>query len=127
MARRDPKGDARTNASRPTMDTANTITNASSAHSSTVDREGVECSIPEYHEAFLEVFARSDGWLRIVPQNEGKQVYWKYKFSRGPHAGGYVMWLDVENSWQRSVMGIAWKLRQVDSGALRPTPDTPYG
>lgn len=69
---------------------------------------------------------RDDGWLRIVPQDAGAQVYLKWKFSRGPWAGYYVMAVVETWQWDYGLALLSDKLEAVDLGVKRPTRDTAY-
>lgn len=70
--------------------------------------------------------ARSDGWIRIVPDLEGG-AHWKYRFTSGAFAGCYVYWRQAHyetaaSGWR----GLERKLHLVDAGELRPTRDRFY-
>lgn len=76
--------------------------------------------------AFLELMARTDGWLRCIPAGEGKVNYFKWKFSSGEHKGKYVMYVGHGQDWTGSILGLAEKLAEVDAGVRRPALDTFY-
>jgi hypothetical protein len=69
---------------------------------------------------------RDDGWLRAVPQDEGKAIFLKWKFTRGKFAGSYVMYvvtdMDIATGW----IGLAEKIARTYAGTHTPTPDTPW-
>jgi hypothetical protein len=74
----------------------------------------------------LSLVTRDDGWLRIVPARDSESVYIKWKFSRGPWSGHYVM--TVVQYWQMGY-GLALlvdKLDAADEGTFKPTKDTAY-
>lgn len=68
----------------------------------------------------------SNGWLRIVSHDEGATVYYKFKWSKGPHAGGYVMWLSADMDASTALDGLLRKVRAVEAYEMRATPDHPY-
>lgn len=72
------------------------------------------------------VLQRDDGWLRIVPDGDGKVIWWKWKFIHGKHAGHYVMVRGEQAQNVESLRVLARKLAQVDRGESRPTRDSYY-
>lgn len=76
--------------------------------------------------AFLELLARSDGWLRCIPWSENKIGYFKWKFSSGPHKGKYVMYVANAGDWTGGILGLTEKLAEVDDGTRKPAMDTFY-
>lgn len=70
--------------------------------------------------------SRYDGWLRVIPGGDGKNIFLKWKFSRGKHRNSYVWWTVVDMDILGGLWGLIGKLDLVDAGHLRPTPDTPY-
>lgn len=77
-------------------------------------------------ETFQWLLARTDGWLRCIPAGDGKQNYFKWKFSSGPWAGHYVMYVSAAGDWSGGIIGLADKLIAVDEGRKRPAHDTFY-
>lgn len=73
-----------------------------------------------------ELLNRDDGWLRIVPDEDGKTVWWKWKITRGKWQGHYVMCVGRQDQHSESIAVILHKLSKVDSGELRPTKDSYY-
>lgn len=77
-------------------------------------------------EALRDLYARDDGWLRIVPHGQGKTVYYKWKFTRGKWANHYVMYRDDDNRPFTSILSLESKVNDVDVGARRPALDSYY-
>lgn len=76
--------------------------------------------------AYATLDARTDGWLRHIPSGDGKQCYAKWKYTRGPHAGKYVMFQAPGGAWYEALVGLAYKVAKVDEGLLKPAHDTFY-
>ena len=75
-------------------------------------------------EAALEPFLlRDDGWLRIVPQNDGATVYFKWKWTAGPHRDHYVMTVYPQHQATEGLARLAAKVDAVDSGKQPPVRD----
>lgn len=72
------------------------------------------------------VLCRDDGWLRVVPDGDGKVVWWKWKFTAGHYAGHYVMVRGEQDQHTQSLKLLARKLRSVDHGESKPTRDSYY-
>lgn len=77
-------------------------------------------------EALQTIYTYDEGWQRTVSQNHGELVYFKYKWSRGPYAGGYVMYRCDDLDYTAALWGLLRKIEAVYAGTLRPTPDHPY-
>lgn len=77
-------------------------------------------------EAFVRLVCRNDGWLRIVPHDEGSIVYFKWKWSRGEFKGHYVMWLCSDFNYSLGLQGLLAKVESVDEGLDRPVKDRAY-
>lgn len=75
-------------------------------------------------DALAGFLSRDDGWLRMVPQDHGRVAFWKWKFSRGKHAGSYVMARTDYTDHRRALEILARKVEDVDLGLSRPTPDS---
>lgn len=71
-----------------------------------------------------ELCERDDGYLRIIPDGAGKSCFYKWKFTRGEHAGYYVM--AVVEYWQvdYGVTLLMQKITSVVVGASKPVKDT---
>lgn len=67
-----------------------------------------------------------EGWVRIVSHEHGKTVYFKYKFSKGRHAGGYVFYRLDDADYDAALWGLLGKVEAVYAGTLRTTPDHAY-
>lgn len=78
-------------------------------------------------EAFAGMMLRDDGWLRIVPHEDGSVCYFKWKFSRGQWRGHYIMYRCDDFNYAGALEGLYHKLSQVDAGDRRPSLDHPYG
>jgi len=72
------------------------------------------------------LLCRTDGWLRVVPDGDGKLVWWKWKFTAGKHAGCYAMVRGEQDQHTESLRVLARKLRAIDEGSSRPTRDSYY-
>lgn len=81
---------------------------------------------PNAIEALKRLATYDEGWLRIVSHEEGLNMYYKFKFSRGKYAGKYVMWWDVTGDIGGALWGLLGKVEAVYDGNLNPTNDTPY-
>lgn len=75
---------------------------------------------------FQLLLARTDGWLRCIPGSDGSTSYWKWKFVTGQWSGHYVMFVCEHPDWVEGIIGLSWKLDDVDSGKRRPTVDSYY-
>jgi len=75
---------------------------------------------------FVQLLARTDGWLRVIPAGEGKLSYFKWKFSSGEHKGKYVMYVANGADWTDGMLGIYEKIVDVDHGVRKPALDTFY-
>lgn len=73
-----------------------------------------------------ELLLRDDGWLRIVPDTDGKTVWWKWKITRGKWAGYYVMCVGRVDQHPEAIAVMLHKLHQVDLGQARPSKDSYY-
>lgn len=71
----------------------------------------------------LPFLLRDDGWLRIVPQDDGASVYWKWKWTAGPHRNCYVMTVYPHSQCAESLRRLAAKVDAVDSGKEPPVKD----
>lgn len=69
---------------------------------------------------------RDDGWLRIVPDSNGKVVWWKWKFTAGKWSGRYVMVRAEQDQHTDAMHILCKKLRMVDTANLIPTRDSYY-
>lgn len=76
--------------------------------------------------ALQHFLLRTDGWLRLIPAGEGKQSYYKWKFTAGQWRGYYVMYVATFADWCDGILGLEEKLADVDAGLRRPARDT-YG
>lgn len=73
-----------------------------------------------------ELLARDDGWLRVVPDEDGKTVWWKWKITRGKWAGFYVMCVGRQDQHAEAIAVMLHKLAKLDRGEDRPTKDSYY-
>jgi len=70
-----------------------------------------------------ELLIRTDGWLRVVPDGDGKTVWWKWKFTRGRWSGYYVMAVGRVDQHAEAIAVMLHKLDKVDTGQDRPIQD----
>lgn len=71
-----------------------------------------------------DILLRTDGWLRVVPDENGKVVWYKWKFTRGTWQGHYVMVRGDQYQHGVSLRVLRGKLEHVDLGYARPTKDS---
>lgn len=102
-----------------------TATGLSSSAPTAGSADGI-AGLMEAAQAMQYLMLRDDGWLRMVPHDHGKVSFWKWKFTAGPHAGHYVMWVADCDDWTGAVVGLVTKIMLVDRGELRPALDRPY-
>ncbi len=126
MPKRSPKGDVRTAASVSSNTASSSTVSASAPNNSTALGEVSRSSMSQYPDAFLHILTRDDGWLRVVPQEMGSVTFYKWKFTRGPWTGYYVMYRSDDLDFIAAIVGLYRKLLRVDTGAERPVYDTPY-
>lgn len=77
-------------------------------------------------EALHYLYATDVGWLRISPQESGKVVYYKFKFTRGKWHNHYVMYRDDELNPFTAIVELARKVSDVLHGERRPAQDHYY-
>lgn len=77
-------------------------------------------------ECMTTLMHRDDGWLRAVPQDHGKLCFYKWKFTRGPWEGYYVMWRDDDEDPLSSLRGLILRITQVYAGDHSPVLDRAY-
>lgn len=71
----------------------------------------------------LPFLLRDDGWLRIIPQDDGETVYWKWKYTGGKHVNHYVMVVYSALDSADALVSLARKIHAVDSGEKSPVKD----
>lgn len=69
------------------------------------------------------LLTRTDGWLRITPQDDGETVYFKWKWTAGPHVNHYVMVVYPHFQCGNAFLRLALKVDSVDRGEQRPVKD----
>ncbi len=72
------------------------------------------------------LFMRTDGWLRAIPSEDGKQLFLKWKFTRGPWEQHYAMSVVPVWQWDLGIGYLLDKLEAIDLGIRKPTKDTWY-
>lgn len=77
-------------------------------------------------EAFTALLLRVDGWLRIVSHDDGKTVYFKFKFTSDRWPNHYVMYVEREYCYACGLIGLLAKVHAVDAGHLKPVEDHFY-
>lgn len=127
MTRKDPKGDVRTSIGGRGSTAVGAALNGGPLHRghSLAEAEQDEnrrrgCS------ALSHLLLRDDGWLRISPAGDGKTVYLKWKYSRGPWRNHYVMAVGHIWAWDIAIELLERKVAEVDQGSRVPTKDTWY-
>jgi hypothetical protein len=78
------------------------------------------------YRALQEMLIRDDGWLRVVPHERGAVTFYKWKFSRGPWQGYYLMYRDDRMNPSEALCGLVGKLEAVDLGRSKPVKDTAF-
>lgn len=78
-------------------------------------------------DALYALTARTDGWLRIVPDKNGIALHAKWKFTSSRWPNHYVYYRVDRGHWSEAILGLALKVESVDNGSLKPTFDTWYG
>lgn len=73
--------------------------------------------------ALMPFLLRDDGWLRIVPQEDGATVYYKWKWTAGKHVNHYVMAVYPASECAEALRRLAAKVDAVDSGVQPPVKD----
>lgn len=85
--------------------------------------EGAE-TVPEgVARALVPFLTRDDGWLRVSPQDDGATVYFKWKWTAGPHANHYVMTVYPYAECADALLRLALKVDAVDRGEQVPVKD----
>lgn len=74
-------------------------------------------------QAMSPFLTRDDGWLRVVPQDDGLTCYFKWKFTGGPHVNHYVMCRYPYTESAEALARLARKVDAVDRGVERPVKD----
>lgn len=77
-------------------------------------------------QALIRLAWYDEGWLRVVSHEHGKTVYFKFKFSKGKYAGGYVFYRMDDSDYDQALRGLLHKVEGVYAGVVRPTPDHAY-
>jgi hypothetical protein len=77
-------------------------------------------------QALSNLLLRDDGWLRAIPDGEGKTAYLKWKFTRGQFAGTYVMVVVQPWNWEVGFRMLQGKIDNCYAGSRKPTPDRSY-
>lgn len=127
MARKDPKGDVRSQASKERGGDAGMGNNPGMRSGSDPNNQGSPDAVrTAVCSALSELFVRDDGWLRIVPSGDGKGLFAKWKFTRGVWQGHYVMGVSEVYQWDVAVLQLLRKVREVDAGQRRAAKDTAY-
>lgn len=103
---------------------------AREGRAASTDREGpaggyssTEAASREVAKALMPFLLRDDGWLRIVPQDDGLTCYFKWKWTGGPHINHYVMVRYPYTESGDALARLARKVDSVDRGEQRPVKD----
>lgn len=78
---------------------------------------------PAAARALLGILIRDDGWLRVTPKEDGETVYWKWKWTAGPHVNHYVMVVYHSSESSEAITRLALKIDAVDRGEQTPVKD----
>jgi hypothetical protein len=81
---------------------------------------------PPRTASLYRLASRTDGWIRIAPDGEGKAVYIKYKFTHGPFAGRYVMVLAQLEQMRWAFDLLEEKIEEVEQGVRSAIVDRFY-
>lgn len=76
--------------------------------------------------AMVHLTRRTDGWLRVVPHDDGYVVYYKWKFTSARWPNHYVMYRCVGEHPRQALWGLLQKIDECYRGARKPVYDTPY-
>lgn len=85
--------------------------------------EGTEAVSTAVARALLPFLTRDDGWLRISAADDGDVVYFKWKWTRGPHANKYVMTVYPASEADEAMRALAIKVHAVDRGEKAAVKD----
>ena len=77
-------------------------------------------------EAIQTLARRNDGWIRIVPHEDGALVYAKFKFTSRRWPNHYVMYRCDDEDYVSMLWGLVRKVEAVDAGLVKPVYDHPY-
>jgi hypothetical protein len=85
--------------------------------------DGAETFSSDVAAALDFLLCRDDGWLRVTPQEDGERVYWKWKWTGGPHINHYVMVVYPKAESSNAMLRLALKVHAVDCGEKSPVKD----
>jgi hypothetical protein len=127
MPRKDPKGDVRHD-SNGRGDAAHRPTDPGHNHPGGGALEAVSVPLDrsEGIAALSYLCLRTDGWLRVVPDESGKTLFIKWKFTRGRWGGRYIMAVVMPWAWDHGFALLQSKLIEVDEGKRVPVQDSFY-
>jgi hypothetical protein len=89
-----------------------------------VSREKVRERESTLYRLLLDISQRDDGYLRLIPDGSGKSCYYKWKWTRGPKAGYYVMAVVSYFQIDYGLQLLVDKMQAVDAGTSKPVKDT---
>lgn len=75
------------------------------------------------HDNLLWFASEWSGWLRWIPDQDNDVLYLKWKFSRGPHGGYYVMVRVQPWQYDYGLDLLRSKVQEVYEGVRKPTLD----
>lgn len=78
-------------------------------------------------EALYTLMAGHTGWIRIVPQDDGKTVFLKWKWLSRELANKYVMYVCKDYDYTMALRGLLLKVLAVERGLMKPVEDSYYG
>lgn len=76
--------------------------------------------------ALTQLCLRNDGWLRVVPRDDGRLVYFLWKLTAGPKKQHYICYVENEYCYACGLVGLVEKLRRFDTTGKGAVQDTPY-
>lgn len=80
----------------------------------------------EAYDGLRELLSREDGWLRVVPDYDRRQMFFKWKFTSGAYPNHYCMWVCSLGDIREGILGLLQRVKEVEAGERRPVKDRPY-
>lgn len=118
---RDPKP-SRREANRPGLE-ASAVGSSAAPGNLGMEMEGPPIVDKAVALALIPFLLRDDGYLRLIPQEDGATVYYKWKWSGGKYVNHYVMTVYPAAESAQALRGLAAKMHAVDRGEKRPVKD----
>lgn len=83
-------------------------------------------SLQNLYTSLCALLTCDTGWLRVVP-SDGDLVYYKWKWTTGPHANHYVMVVGTVGEVSENLVLLERKKSQVEAGQRPATLDRYFG